>query len=346
MNILADRHHAGLYRSLQLLFEDRLGGSLYTPVGTEWRDAGFWRFGGEGPLGEALAQQYLFPHDGIWAPIEEIGDEPGGIGVFATTDAEFPDSGIWGVSLAAAKQIPWDYVVATVSDNQAGFKRFADQVGAKYVLQVGNTGQYIDWSLDPLVLNSSEMPIYGRGVYMHQEMDPAVSRFREPPRGSRIISSFVNCFRSMGRTYGYWTEIPRYGMGEYTFREYGIDGFDGVQKPIGMLANLMAQSRWGWHDKEHGDGFGHVLHSWAAIGRPLVGHGLNYAGKAGSIYWRHGETCVDLDVVDLDRAARMIREIDADEDRYRDMCRAIRATYDLIDYDAEEAAIRELLEVK
>ncbi len=39
MNVLADRHHAGLYRSLQLL-GDRLGWNLYTPVGMDWWDAG------------------------------------------------------------------------------------------------------------------------------------------------------------------------------------------------------------------------------------------------------------------------------------------------------------------
>src|SRR3990172_6286612 len=42
-NVLADFHHAGLLQSLILLFENRLGGNVYRPIGMEWADQGYWK---------------------------------------------------------------------------------------------------------------------------------------------------------------------------------------------------------------------------------------------------------------------------------------------------------------
>lgn len=330
MNVLADRHHAGLYRSLQLL-ADRLGWNLYTPVGHEWWDAGIWNFGRKTWGDDRLARQFLVTDADDWA------------------DPEFPDATIHGVRLPVARAMRWDHVIATAEDNQHGFAAFAKGVGAKYVLQVGNTGQYVDWSLDPLALVSSEVPIVGRGVRYHQEMDPAASAFVEPsnePYGLYdvpTVASFVNCFPRIGACYDLWGQA-RAEMGDgWSFMEYGIDGKHGVVKPIGLLHELMGMALFGWHDKVHGDGFGHVIHGWAAVGRPLIGHGSHYAGKMAHHFWQHGRTAIDLDVVSIPEAARMVRDIAADPDRHAEMCHAIRAEYDRIDHAAEADAIRALL---
>ncbi len=104
----------------------------------------------------------------------------------------------------------------------------------------------------------------------------------------------------------------------------------------------MAASAWGWHDKPHGDGFGHVLHGWAAVGRPLIGHASHYRGKMGEPFWQDLVTCIDLDRHSLPEAAEIVRSMRPDD--HGAMCRAIRATFDeLVDYDAEEQAIRDLL---
>ena len=155
IRVLADRHHAGLFHSLQLLFA-RLGGEVYAPRGNAWWDEGYWRFG-EGYGDNRLARQFL---EGGWAP-----DGP-------TYDPEFPGQPIRNVFLHEARELHWDVVLASVPDNQAGFRRFADEVGAKFALSVGNTGQYVDWGLDPLVLNNSEMPMRpGSYVDIGQEFD-------------------------------------------------------------------------------------------------------------------------------------------------------------------------------
>src|SRR4051794_30046592 len=118
-NVLVDRHHSGLYRSLQLLAA-RLGWNLYTPTGHEWWDEGYWSFGRWTYGDDRLAAQFLMhPED----------------------DGEFPDAHIDFVTLEQARTMTWDIVMASVPDNEPGFARFAHETGAQYAIQVGNTGQ-------------------------------------------------------------------------------------------------------------------------------------------------------------------------------------------------------------
>lgn len=324
-NVLLDRHHAGLFHSLQLLGQ-RLGWTLYTPIGHEWWDEWYWSFGRSTYNDDRLAAQYLMA--------EQV------------PDGEYPDWPINFVTLDEAREMRWEYVVATLQDNQPGFAKFAREHDAQFVVQVGNTGQQIDWDLDPVVLNSSEMPLLGRGIAYHQEFDSAdLFGFREP-----IETNTIRCFvHLLPETICWpaWQEF-RAVLPDWTILRYGhAPPFDDPSyvenaKPTAKIAELMAASAWGWHDKPHGDGFGHVIHGWAAIGRPLIGHARHYAGKMGEPFWQDGVTCIDLDRHSVAEAAEIVRTISPNE--HRTMCRAIRATFDsLVDYDAEAAAIRDLL---
>lgn len=320
VNVLADRHHAGLFHSLQLMSR-RFEWTLYTPTGHEWWDAGIWRFG-EVYGDDRLAQQYLMHADPV--------------------DSEFPDWPIQFVTLAEAEQMPWAYVIASVQENQPGFTGFASRHRAKMVMQVGNTGQYTDWHLNPLALVSSEMPIEGRGIRYHQEMDPI--EFRPPPEKDgwqETAASFVNCMPSMGACYQLMQQAQADGL---VIGEYGIDGRDGVIKPNTALLDIMEAVGWGWHDKQQGDGFGHVIHSWAAVGRPLIGHASHYKGKMAERFWHDGITCIDLDRHSVAEAVRIVQA--TGPAKHAAMCRAIRTLFEDIDYDAEAAQIGDFLEVQ
>ena len=326
MNVLVDRHHHALFYGLQLLFEDRLGGNVFTPIGHEWWDEGYWRFG-EGYGDDRLARQFLNPDN----------FSRGG-----TYDGHHPEREILGITLAEARETRWDYVVATVQDNERGFHRFAQETGAKYVVQVGNTAQMVNWGLDPLALVSSEVPIRGRGVLMHQPFDHDTTfAYREPIK-SRTIRSFVNCFGST-RCSALFTEAQN-RLPEFFFASHGIDGPNGNVETVREIAALMASSAFGWHDKEQGDGFGHVIHQWAAIGRPLIGHASHYRGRMAEGFWQDGVTCIDLDRHPIVEVVEIIRSLSAA--KHRAMCEAIRAEFDKIDWDAEADAIRELLDVR
>ena len=108
----------------------------------------------------------------------------------------------------------------------------------------------------------------------------------------------------------------------------------------------MAGSAFGWHDKEQGDGFGHVIHQWAAVGRPLIGHASHYRGRMAESLWQDGVTCIDLDRHSPAETASLIGSISRDTKRHRAMCEAIRAEFDKIDWAGETERIRELLGVR
>jgi hypothetical protein len=321
MNVLIDRHHAGLFHSLQLLGA-RLGWTIYTPTGHDWWDAGVWRFG-EVFGDDRLAQQYLTQTEPF--------------------DNEFPDTPIAFVTLAEAQAMDWAYVIATVQENQHGFARFARERGATYVMQVGNTGQWVDWSLDPLALVSSEVPIHGRGIVYHQEMDPVdfvpVDEVVEGGDYIRFAASFVNCMSSMGACWDLLLQAEALGV---PVDVYGIDGQDGIVKPYSQLVRLMSLYGWGWHDKAQGDGFGHVIHSWAAVGRPLIGHASHYRGRMAEPFWQDGVTCIDLDRHSIAEAVEIVRTMSVEQ--HADMCFRIREVFDeQVDYGREATAIADFL---
>ena len=317
---------------MQLLLEDRLGIEVYVPVGYEWFDEGYWAFGAE-HFGRALADQYL----NIDAKYERWAEQ------YVTRDPAHPSRFIRCVTRQQFAALGgWSHIVATVQDNQAGFRRLADEVSAKYVYQVGNTHQQVDWSLDPLALVSSEVPIEGRGVRMHQPFDhDSIFRFRDPAEATHHFSSFVNLMPRLPDWplwLGYQTYLP-----EWPTLVYGIDGPDGNLHPVSAIADAMAASAFGLHLKPTGDGFGHVLHNWAAVGRPLVGRASYYRGQMGEHLWRDTVTCIDLDQRTPEENATLIREVWRDKPRYRAMCEAIRAEFDTIDWEGEARAVAGLL---
>ena len=313
---LIDYHHADLAESLHLTLTDRLGIDLYIPSGLDWYEQGVWQFGKWTWGDDRLARQFLNPD-------------------YPNPDEAHPGRTHNMVTFAEAEAQDWDYVIASVPDNYAGFHAFARRHGAKFVIQCGNTNQHIAWELDPLVLNSSEMPLQGRGVTYHQEFD--LGDFYYSPADSQIVGSFVNCMDRM--PCWPWLDEARRLMPERTFRIHGIDGEHGNIKPTRDVATLMRSYGWAWHDKVTGDGFGHVLFNLGAIGRPIIGHASHYDGKLGGIFWRDLETCIDLDKHSIRELPGLLDSLDNVS-----MGRAMRDAFDEnVDYDFEAEQIRELL---
>jgi hypothetical protein len=173
---------------------------------------------------------------------------------------------------------------ADVQENQQGFARLAREVGARYLYQIGNTGQQVDMDTRPAPHQHERVPVpEGHGVTIHQEIDSAPRRRVRLPRaddGHDVVRNFVNAFN---RLPGY-AGVPRsragaQGLGVWEFTVHGHEGRDGFINPAARMGEAMASAGFGWHDKPVGDGFGHVIHSWAAVGRPLIGRAAYYRGK-------------------------------------------------------------------
>ena len=317
MKVLADRHHGGLYRSLQLLF-DRLGAELYTPAGHAWWDQGYWRFG-EVYGDDRLAGQYLMN----WPD--------------RAFDAEFPEHPARGVTLDEARSMSWDVVLATVQENEPGFARFASEVGARYAVHVGNTRQPVRWDLSPLILNATAEVAVDAGANIGEEFDSdGIFAFRRI-RSHRRVGSFVNSMPLLP-CWSYLDDARRIGT-DFEFGVHGIAGPDGNIKPIELIAEMMAGYGWAWHDKVTGDGYGHVVHYWAALGRPLIGHASHYAGQKAAPLWEDGVTCIDLDRHPVAEAVQMMRDLDP-----APMGEAIRARFDaMTDWQRDADAVGRLL---
>jgi hypothetical protein len=104
----------------------------------------------------------------------------------------------------------------------------------------------------------------------------------------------------------------------------------------------MRAAGWGWHDKVTGDGFGHVIHGWAATGRPLIGHSRHYEGKLAAPFWQDGVTCIDLDRHSIAEVVDIIRF--TDKKRHREMCEAMYHSFlATVDFEADAEKVRELL---
>lgn len=323
MKALLDYHHADLAESLHLLLEDRLGIECWIPVGHGWWDRSYWAFGRSTFGDDRLAQQFLTS-----ANVE--------------VDDAHPGRHHRVVTVEEALEQRWDYVVASVPDNYRGYHDFAQRSGARFVIQVGNVNQPIAWELGPLVLNSSEAPLSGRGVTYHQEFSLADFAPDALPGDDPRIASFVNCMDRMPC----WPHLraAQTALGDFTWRIHGIDGADGNLKPTAAVGEAMRQAGWAWHDKVTGDGFGHVIHNWAAVGRPLIGHAGHYAGQMAGPLWEDGRTCIDLGRHSMEETARLVREISADRERHEQMCADLRTRFaELVDYDAEAERIGALL---
>ena len=305
MNILTDMHHADLLYALQLQFEDRLGYDLFIPMGHEWWDEWYWRFGAvHGD--DRLAVQFLAERG------KEV--EPG---LWLMFDDHHPERPIYGVSLERAKGMTWDAVMATVDDNQRGFHKFATEKSARYLYHIGNTRQYIDESLAPIILDGPQLFDFHRTF-----------RYRSPVRMDRI-TSFVNLLPRIPES---WAPLERLKeLLGWEVRSFGHDCPDGLLKPVAAIAEEMSRAGWAYHDKPTGDGFGHILANWAAVGRPLIGHASFYQGQWGAPLWVDQETCIDLDRHPIEEVAEMILDTTARSHEW--MCQNIRARFEEMDIE-------------
>lgn len=339
MKVLADFHHHDLWESLELLCE-RLGWTLYRPMGMEWFHEAYWNFERQWH-GDTVARQYLEPL-------------PSDTNVRA--DKSHPGREIKLLTLAEARDLRPDIVIASVAHNHEGLHRFAKEVGARFGLQIGNVRfSAIDmtedrWDLAEFGLVSTllpETPPKPHVVY-HQEFSLEAFRHEPPVLHDRpVVSSFVNCFAENPQAYATFREVADLAA-DIDWKVYGsygacpVDEYAAVDiARCDLVGHYMRASDIAWHTKQWSDGFGHVVHNWAAVGRPLVGFESYYHNQLAGPLWVEGVTSIDITGRSADDIRGIVRSLD-----YDTRCRMSEAMAnrfrEIVNYDEEEQAIRAL----
>jgi glycosyltransferase involved in cell wall biosynthesis len=351
MKVLADYHHHDLWESLELLCA-RLGWTLYRPMGMEWFDEGYWNFE-RAWHGDAVAKQYLTP----WGSDEWV-EDGSGLTQWRLDKSHGRYQRLW--TLAEARAYKPDIVMASVAHNHEGFHRFAQEVGAKFGLHLGNvrfspTDMLEDrWDLADFGIVTSILPapVDKPYVIVHQEFSLEDFRHEPPPDNERmVVSSFVNCFPENVRAYEGWKEVAGI-RDQYDWRVFGAYGSvppdrfaAGNLDKCSAVGDAMRASDVAWHTKQWSDGFGHVIHDWFAVGRPVVGHEWYYRSQLAGPLWQEGVTSFDLTDKSPDEVAGIIDRLYNDPDlRLRMGENAAKRFREVVDFDEEEQAIRRMFE--
>lgn len=331
--VLADWHHPALWESLERLFTDRFGWELYAMGGLEWQQHG-WGI----PQSELIGWQpsdYLEPPGTIWTATH-----------LEAHGAEYPERTRKLVTWEQAQALGgWDFVLGSVSAHQRPFSALARKLGARFVHQVGNARHAIDRMTPQLILASAHAGPLGPGqrqVLYHQEFDLSLFGPRMPAPDPFVVTSLMLRLEATSGPFAWLAEAPGITWQAPGGRNPHADTY---VSPMSRVAELMAGSGWIWHDKLIGDGYGHVLWTAAAMGRPLIGHASHYRGLAGEPLWDDLNTAIDLDRHSPVDALRLIRAISGNPEWYGDMVGRTQAKFaELVDFDAEAEAIRHLLE--
>ncbi len=351
-NVFTDFHHAGLLHSLILLFERRLGGKVFRPIGREWHEQGFWKIYDH----PATVAQYLDVGGATPDNTPRLNDlielevvkELGSPLIYNCYDI---DSGFTNkaITLNGFFSLPFNIVIASIPAHIEPFKKLcaAHPNHPKLIFQIGNAWT-IEAGLAPNIMASAiinDVPQDINFISYHQEFDTKHFAF-EKPNENKKISSFVNVF-GLASHFAYdwqvFQEVERL-MPDWEFKSYGGQCRDGAMHGAENVAREMKDCRYIWHTKAGGDGYGHIIHNAPAVGRPLIVNREYYRGKMAESLLRDGDTCITIEGLSAQEIVNKIETFNTPE-KYEQMClNAYNNFVNQVNFDKEEIAIRQFLE--
>lgn len=341
IRVLADHHHASLWESLCMLFEDRMGWELYRPRGDEWWKQPIWQFDKQMPHFEAVARQYM---DG-WTTDVDCGDH------WERRDAMYPERVHKMLTMEQARDMRPDIVIATIAENEEGFHGFAREIGAKFGIQLGNQGSFNRYDLADFSLISTTRDRYPWTPYVvyRQEFNLDDYCFEYPPSERDYVGSWVQALPADAGEYGRFLAVAN-ALPDLRMRYHGhvgpVDDFWGGNVTTSVeLAAQMRGAGVGWHCKTWSDGYGHVIHNLFAVGKPIVGTVSYYKDKLAADLFVEGETSFDVQTHSQAETIDFIRRLTIDDELHERMSRASAARFrEIVDFDAEAEAIRAMMD--
>lgn len=358
-NVFTDFHHAGLLNSLILLFEGRLGGSVYRPIGMEWAEQGFWAVYDH----PATQQQYLTlsqgytPVDGS-RPLNRIKNAQSGI--YYCQDI---DSGKYNKAITLKKFIEMDidYVIASLPAHIQPFQKLIElhkpnaklifQVGNQWTMQAFNGGDAIQSIVDgtPItrvdnVMASAkirDVPEDVNYVEYHQEFNTNIFK-PLPDFDNKTITSLMNCPADFP-DYNLLLELE-HQMPDWKFNIFGGMGRDGAKHGTKEVAQAIQRSQFIWHVKAGGDGYGHILFNAYACGTPAIVKKSYYTDKLGEKLLIDGETCIDIDNLGSGDIIAKINHYSTVENYNQMRTKAYQNFREQVDFDRDADNVAEFLE--
>lgn len=346
MLVFTDFHHASLLNSTIMLFEGRLGASVFRPIGTQWFEQGFWALYNH----PATVQQYLGINGATPDGTPALNDIVGRIGrvwLCHDIDSNFANKAI---EFDTFMQMPFDIVIASIPQHIEPFARLCAMHPnhPKLIYQIGN-----QWNLEanaPVrnILASAKIDNVPAGfnfVSYHQEFDTKVFRVTAP-YDTKNIFSFANCFnldQLFAKDWQLFTKVEA-AMPTWQFKAFGGQCRDGAAHGSQELADSIALSRFVWHTKAGGDGYGHIIHNSAAMARPLIVVRQYYAGKLGEALMQDGKTCIAIDDLGVDEIVNKINYYNQPAN-YCQMVQNVADNFrEVVNFDLEAIRIKAFLD--
>lgn len=255
-----------------MLFEGRLGGELYSPIGMEWYTNGYWDIHPSVDTAKQYLELESQPLDGTPSLTQTSASD--GDGVYHIFDPGNLTSHK-GIRFDAFKETKFDFVVASIPAHiplyMALIKKY--QPHAKLIVQVGN-----HWPLELLAghnILASVKSVYGPHMtnvcHYRQEFDTNIFCRPDDEAYPRRVSSYANCLMELPVG---WTDFLRMESRlDVPMFSFGGQCRDGNMTGPQELAASMQKDAMVLHVKDHGDGFGHVVHNALACGRPIIHRG-------------------------------------------------------------------------
>ena len=338
MNILVDYHHQDLYYSFKMLFEDRLGHSLFKPIGREWYEKGYWNYVSNND--PAVIGQYLGEHEDwyIGHRIKERKDK------YLLMEEKKHQYSQKCLTFSQFLDTDIDIMIASIPAHEETFQKLIDdhKPNAKLIRQEGNYPNHPTVCKNIMSSVAKELLNYPEDshiVFYHQEFDTKLFS-KEPAKHYNRITSLMNCMAS------YPTELELYHrykseMQDFEFRMHGIDGEDGNIDRIENLANAIKDAAFIWQTKPTEQDAGHNTSNAMACGRPIITRRTDLSILFDKGVLEHGITAIDLLQPDV---LETIRECSQPEKWQQMSAELYKRWHEYSDFNKEAEELRKFFE--
>lgn len=346
LNILTDFHHAALLNSIIMLFEGRLGGQVYRPIGTEWFEEGYWAIFSH----PATVQQYLGINGATPDGTPPLND------VIKTEDTVFYCKDIdstktnKAITLTGFMTMPIDIVIASIPEHIEPFKKLCSlhPNHPKLIHQIGNSWNIPNNSVQNVMASAicNNVPPDINYVQYHQEF-PLDVFYPASFKPQKIINSFINCLNVVDNHKLDWELFLALEklMPKWEFKSYGGQCRDGVIAGDKEIAQMMRETAFGFHCKSGGDGYGHIIHNLSRCGVPMIIRESDYIGKMAEPFIDDGVTCITVDGKTPEQIAAQIEAAYKAPFNFAAMRKELADRFkSLVDFDHEELILREFID--